>query len=67
MNDNMKPCRLCGSHGQIVIKRNRLCSPAFTTYSVACSFCGAKGRSYFSAHEAIDDWNNLNGKVKRCA
>jgi hypothetical protein len=65
MNEAIKPCRLCGSHGQIVIKHNKLCSPEFTTYSVACSFCGAESRTYFSAHEVIDDWNDR--QVRRCA
>ena len=63
----LKPCRLCGSHGKIVIKRNSLCSAQFAIYSVACSFCGAESRSYFSAHEAINDWNEQNGQVRHCA
>lgn len=57
MSENIKPCRLCGSQGHIIIKRNRFYSPEFSTYSVVCSFCGAVSRTYFSAHEAIDDWN----------
>ena len=67
MNDNMKPCRLCGSHGQIVIKHNRLCYPAFTTYSVACCFCGAESGAFFSTHEAINNWNKINGQVRHYA
>ena len=67
MSESIKPCRLCGSQGQIVIKRNRLCAPEFTTYSVLCCFCGAESGTYFSPHEAIDDWNEINKEVKHCA
>ena len=67
MSEIMKPCCLCGSNGQIVIRRNRLCSPEFTVYSVVCSFCGAESGTYFSAHKAINNWNEINGQVKFCA
>ena len=64
MSEYIKPCRLCGSKGRIIIKRIRLCSPEFSNYCVVCSFYGYESRSYFSAHEAIDDWNEMNGQVK---
>ena len=67
MRISIKPCSLCGSYGHIVINRNRLCAPEFNTYSVACSFCGAESRSYFSAREAINDWNEINRQVRHCA
>lgn len=67
MNESIKPCRLCGSHGRIIIKRNSICSPEFTTYSVACSFCGTESDAFFSAQEAIKDWNEMKGQVRHCA
>ena len=67
MSKNIKPCRLCGSHGRIVIKHNRLCSHEFHSYSVACSFCGAEYGTYFSALEAIKNWNKINAQVRRYA
>ena len=67
MNESIKPCRLCGSHGRIVIKRNNICSPQFTTYSVVCSFCETESGIYFSVREAINNWNEMNGQVKCCA
>ena len=67
MSDNMKPCRLCGSAPVVQVSSYNVCCNHLTSYHVICSFCGYESRTYFSAHEAITDWNDMNNEVKHCA
>lgn len=63
----LKPCRLCGSNPILNMRSYNVCFNHLTLYQVICSFCGNESRSYPSSLEAIDDWNELNGKVKHYA
>ncbi|MBR0168025.1 MAG: Lar family restriction alleviation protein, partial [Synergistaceae bacterium] len=63
----LKPCRLCGSDPVVKVRDYNVCYNHLTSYYVICSFCGNESKSYPSMLEAINDWNEQNGQVKRCA
>ena len=63
----LKPCRLCGSVPVVEVRGYNVCFNHLTEYHVICSFCGNGSKNYPSALEAIDDWNEQNGRVRSCA
>ena len=67
MSENIKPCRLCGSAPVVQIRGYNVRCNHLTEYHVICSFCGNESRTYPSALEAIDDWNEQNRRVRHCA